>query len=636
MISPLMLFVALSTTAPASDTTRWIVSNHGRLAGDLVVVRSPDSVTARFIFTDRNRGARIENRYRLGPDARPISGESRPIRADGSAGEPTERFAVDGDSAIIDTIRVRRQAGAWLGASKSGTPWEQAALAQYLIGRPDRTAPVLPKGSARAVVVADTMVPIGAQRQRARLVMVYRGTETTPSGVWLDERGVLLATDIEWFITVRPDAEPLLPVFRSIERRWRGVEAEAISAKVRTPVAGALVLKGGDLFDSETGVVRPRQTIVVQGDRVIQVGPVDSITIPAGATVLDVAGRTILPGLWDMHTHLQVMNQSSGSLTQLAQGLTTVRDLAADVDVAVSQRDRERAGRLASPRIILGGFIEGPLKWAGPSEALAATEAEARAWVARYDSLGYKQIKLYNVLHPDLVPTIAAEAKRRGMLLSGHIPRGMSIRSAVSLGFDEIQHAAFLFSDFFPDSLYLPQMRAYSAVATAVAPFFDVDSPGMTSLIEFLAVHRTVVDGTFNLWIGGGASVVGAGGSTNQTKADSAYLRLIRRLYDAKVPLMAGTDNSLGTTYRRELEMYQRAGIPTPRVLQIATIDAARFMKDDRDHGSVAVGKVADLIVVDGKPVERLADLAKVETVIRGGRLYRVSDLTAAVGRAEP
>lgn len=80
----------------------------------------------------------------------------------------------------------------------------------------------------------------------------------------------------------------------------------------------------------------------------------------------------------------------------------------------------------------------------------------------------------------------------------------------------------------------------------------------------------------------------------------------------------------------------KRSFSTTPRVLQIATIDAARFMKDDREYGSVAVGKVADLIVVDGKPAERLADLAKVETVIRGGRLYRVSDLTAAVGRPEP
>ena len=105
--------MALSSAAPGADTTRWIVSNHGRPAGDLVVVRSPDSVTTRFIYTDRNRGGRIENRYRLGSDGRPVSGESRPVRADGSAGEPTERFEILGDSAIFGATRVRREAGAW-------------------------------------------------------------------------------------------------------------------------------------------------------------------------------------------------------------------------------------------------------------------------------------------------------------------------------------------------------------------------------------------------------------------------------------------------------------------------------------------------------------------------------------------
>jgi imidazolonepropionase-like amidohydrolase len=153
----------------------------------------------------------------------------------------------------------------------------------------------------------------------------------------------------------------------------------------------------------------------------------------------------------------------------------------------------------------------------------------------------------------------------------------------------------------------------------------------MTALIEFLAARRTVVDGTFNLWIGGGASVVGAGGSVNQEKADSAYLKLIRRLYAAGVPLVAGTDNSAGVTYRRELEMYERAGIPRAKILQIATIDAARFMKDDVQYGSVRAGKVADLLVVNGNPLERISDLQKLEVVIRGGRYYKVSDLLAAV-----
>jgi imidazolonepropionase-like amidohydrolase len=635
MLPPLLTFATLLTVGAPGDTTRWIVSNHGRRAGDLTVVRSADSIVARFVFTDRNRGTRIETRYRIGADGRTIGGEARPVLADGRAGDPIDAFQIVGDSVLTGTMRLKHDTAAWTGL-RSGTPWEQAQLARFLLGRPERSARLLPAGNARAEVVADTVLQTAAGSERVRLVMTYRGRSPVPSGVWLDQRGELVASDVQWFITVRENATPLLPVLRAIELRWRDQQGEAVATRVRTPVSGLLVLKGANVFDSESGTMRPKQTIIAQGDRILRIGDADSIAVPPGSTVLDVAGKTILPGLWEMHTHLQVSNQSSGSLLQLAQGLTTVRDLASDLDVAVSQRDRERAGKLASPRVILGGFLEGPLRWAGPTEAIAGNEAEARAWVAKYDSLGYRQIKLYNVLHPDLVPVIAAEAKRRGMLLSGHIPRGMSIRSAVSLGYDEIQHAAFLFADFFPDSLYLPQMRAYSAVATAVAPTFDVDSPGMTDLIRFLAERRTVIDGTFNLWIGGGASIVGAGGSTNQNRADSAYVRLIRRLYDGGVRLVAGTDNSTGSTYRRELEMYARAGIPNAKVLQIATIDAARFMKEDADYGSLAAGKVADLIVVDGNPLERLGDLSRVETVVRGGRVYRVADLLTAVGSAAP
>jgi hypothetical protein len=335
--------------------------------------------------------------------------------------------------------------------------------------------------------------------------------------------------------------------------------------------------------------------------------------------------------MWEMHTHLQVDNQSAGSLVQLAQGLTTVRDMASDFDVATSQRDRERKGLLASPRVVLAGFIEGPGRWAGPSDMIATTEAEALGMIAKYDSAGYKQIKLYNLVHPDLVPTFAAEAHKRGMRLSGHIPRGLSVPAAVLLGYDEIQHAAFLFSTFFQDSLYVPTMRAYSAVATAVAPNFDVDGPQMTDLVKFLHDHHTVIDGTFNIWIGGSASLVGAGGSTNQEKADAAYLRLIKKLYDADVTLVAGTDNSYATTYHREIELYEKAGIPAPRVLQIATIGSARVMKDDADYGSIATGKIADIIIVNGKPAEHVADIEKVETVIRAGRVYNVKDLLNAV-----
>ncbi len=646
MLLPLIALIASTTPVSAvhpaepvfaADTTTWIVDNHGRRAGDLVVITRGDTVISRYIYTDRNRGGRVETRHVM-RSGRVVSAESRPVLADGTAGAPTERIEIIGDSirtyfANGNSSIAAVPAGAFVGL-RNATPMDQAALARHLIAQANRTSAVAGGGSARAEIIADTTFRLGATRQRARLVMVYRGTSNSPSGVWLDDRGALLATDIQWFITIRPGLEPLMPAMRAIELKWRDAQAEALAKRLVTATSGTIAITGGNLFDSEAGVMRPAQTILIRGDRIIAVGAADAVTIPAGATVIDAAGKTVMPGMWDMHGHIQVASQAQLGAIQLANGLTTVRDMAADMDVAVSLRDREARGLLASPRAVLSGFIEGPLAWAGPSEATAATEAEARRWVERYAAAGYRQIKLYNVLHPDIVPTIAAEARKRGMRLSGHIPRGMSIEAAVGLGFDEINHAAFLFSNFYQDSLYLPRMRAYSQVATAVAPTIDVFSPQMTKLLEYLKAHGTAVDGTFNLWIGGGGASVGAGGSPDQAKADSAYLNLIRRLYAMGIPLIAGTDNVTGSTFRRELEMYELAGIPAARVLQIATIDAARIMKDERDYGSVSVGKVADLLIVGGNPTQRISELQRIETVIRGGRLYKVSELTTAGTRS--
>ncbi len=621
-----------SAVVAASDSSRWIVSNHGREAGDLVVTTRGDSVIARWLFTDRNRGTRLEARYKVDAKGLPVGGEMRPVNLDGSTGDITDAFTSTKDSVRQGTTTLMRATartnGDWL-ALRGETPWSQALLAKQLLATKGKSLKIAGGPNVRAELVIDTTLRRGAATQRARLVMLYRGTSPYPSGVWLDERGALLSTDVAWFITVRPDAVPLMPSLRALELKWRDTKAEAAAKAVGNDV-GTLVLKNGNVFDSERGELLMQQSVVITNGRISAVGPAASVTTPVGATVVDVTGKSVMPGMWEMHAHAQVGSQYVLGMTQMAQGITTARDLASDIDVAVSLRDRVNAGKLAAPRYILAGFIEGPLAWAGPTATVVSNEAEARRWVARYDSLGYKQIKLYNVLHPDLVPVIAAEAKKRGMRLSGHIPRGMSIEAAVALGYDEIQHTAFFFSNFYPDSIYLPRMRAYSQVATAVAPNIDVNGAPMTRLIEYLKAHNTVVDGTFNLWIGGGGAQVGAGGSRDQLRADSAYMTLLRRLYAAGVPLVAGTDNTTSSTYRRELEMMELAGIPRAKILQVATIESARIMREDRDYGSVRVGKVSDIIIVNGNPLQRIGELTNLETVIRGTRMYTVAELFKA------
>ncbi len=608
--------------ATGADSTSFVVLNHGRPAGAMSVVTRGDSVLVRYHHVDRNRGPRIETHYVIrGSDV--LAGETWQLPLyDPPAvpeGRPTDRFAVVSGKfewrQLDSTRSAPRNPGTWYDL-RSGTPYDLALLARFLLSRPDSSAELLPRGRARVAIAADTTVRTPSGSKRIRLAMVRYGNGPVARGVWLDAQGNLFASEIGWFITVRPEDARLLPALRKFELRYHNAEGEALARRLKPPPSTALAITNGNLFDSEQGVMRSRVNVIVRGDRIVAVGPADSVPVPAGATVIDATGKTVMPGMWDMHTHLFHASQLTSAPGQLATGLTTIRDLASDVDVAVSHRDRSAAGTILAPRIILAGFLEGPGRWAGPSEAIVSTEAEALAWIARYDSLGYKQIKLYNLVQQDLVPAIAAEAHRRGMRLSGHVPRGLSTPAAVRLGFDEINHIAFLFSTFFPDSLYLPTMRAYSAVAAAVAPRFDVNGPEVTAMIELFREKGTVIDPTVGVFVGG-----------TQTLAD-AYQRMVKRLYDAGITIVPGTD---GSSYNSELEYYERAGIPPARVLQIATIVPARVMHDDHDYGSIAAGKVADLIVVDGDPATRIADLRKVETVIRAGRSYEVKALRRAL-----
>jgi imidazolonepropionase-like amidohydrolase len=637
------MFALLFAVALATDSTVYPVLNHDRPAGSMVVVRHGDSVTVRWIFTDRNRGTRLETRYVL-RDGRIVFSENRPILADDRSGEPASRLEVVGDS-IRRWTPARTTTEAYhadLYYGSTFTPFEEAALARFLLRRPDHTTklPGPTSPAMRLDVVKETSIQTSHGMERARLVALYRGTTDTPEMVWLDGNDDLLATEVGWFITVKPGAETALPALRKIETEFRDAKAEAMNRRLLKTTSGTIAIVHGDVFDSERGAVRPRATVVVRGDRIVAVGPDDSVSLPAGATVIDATGKTVMPGLWEMHNHMQLFSESLGSPMQLSYGITTARDLASDIDVATSQRDRAERGLIAAPHTILAGFMEGPGKWAGPTATIVRTEDEARRWVAAYDSMGYKQIKVYNLVHPDLIPTIVAEAHRRGMRVSGHIPRGLSVPAAIELGFDEVNHAAFLFSTFYQDSLYMPTMRAYSLVATTVAPNIDVDGAPMTALIADLKRHNTVIDGTFSVWvIGAGTGVaqgVGAGLPSNVQKADSNYMRLLRRLYDGGVTLVAGTDAFGSSSYHTELELYEKAGIPAPAVLQIATIGSARVMKQDRDYGSLSVGKVADIIVVGGRPAEHVADLRKVEQVVRAGRWYDVRDLKVATGLVAP
>lgn len=503
MLSSLLLATVGAFSALAADSTRYDVINHGRTAGEMLVVRDADSLFAHYRHVDRNRGTRFEVRYRFAADGAPVSGNVRSVGLnDGVPAAESNSFVLGQDSIrwrVGGSVNRAMPTGAGVYRLAGAGPIEQALLAREFLRRGVTTMPLLPTGTVRLEIAADTTVTTRTGRQRVRLALLHRATGYTPDAVWIDAQGDLFASQVGWFITVRDGAQGALPTLRAIELAYRAKQARALTVMLRPPNVPAVAITGGSVFDAERGVLLADHTVVIEGTRIVAVGPSASVRIPAGAQRVDATGKTVMPGMWEMHAHLQATSSTMGGIMQLARGITTSRDLAADTDVAVEYRDAVARDEFLGPRTLLGGFIEGPGAWAGPSDALVRTESEAREMVAMYHKLGYKQIKLYNLVHPDLVPVIAAEAKARNMRLSGHVPRGLTTDAAVRLGFDEINHSAFLFSTFYPDSLYLPAMRPYSGVAQAVAPRIDVNSAQMTAMLNTFKTHRTVIDGTFSL-----------------------------------------------------------------------------------------------------------------------------------------
>jgi imidazolonepropionase-like amidohydrolase len=534
----------------------------------------------------------------------------------------------------------------------NGVPQDIELLARALLAA-GGSLKLLPTGEARIERVATAEAEAGGHK---RAVELYRfsGLGFSPFYIWFDARTkALFDSDGGWMQIVEQGWEGVLPKLHDLqEAQVKASEKELAQRLAHHPAV--LAIHNARLFDPESLQVTPGTTVVVAGDRIQAVGADGQVEIPAGAEVIDAGGKMMLPGMWDMHTHLSSLD----GLFHLAAGVTTVRDLANDLDFLLDLRKRWNAGDALGPRVIMAGFMDGPGPYAGPTKVLVSTEAEALSWVDRYADLGYVQIKIYSSLDPKLVPAIIQRAHARGLRVSGHIPNGMTAEQAVRAGFDEIQHVNFLFLNFI-EGVDTRTPARFSAVAEHGAEL-DLASPRAESFFSLLQEHHTVSDPTLVAFEGMLTDKPGemshtfaavadrlppqvqrgllAGGMAPKGKEElyrsgfAAMEKMVKALHDHGITIVAGTDGLAGLSYQRELELYVESGIPAPEVLRIATLVPARVMKMDKDLGTVAPGKLADLILVDGDPTARISDIRRVALTVKGGTVYDPAKLYGELG----
>ncbi|MCE3004113.1 MAG: amidohydrolase family protein [Xanthomonadaceae bacterium] len=650
----LVLVQASGAFADGPPVREYVVLTLGKPAGTLEVEREGNREVHRFEFNDRGRGPKTESVYTL--DANGLPTRVRISGHDYFKAPVDERFDREADVARWSSAAERGEVrgGPAFFASLNGAPPELALLARAA-GASGRVA-LLPAGAAVVQRLATREVTVAGQSLRVTPVAIA-GLGFAPVRAWLDDGGELFAVSFGWQGIVRRGWESVLADLERADEAFDQERLDELARVLPRRPAGDLLLRNARLFDAIDARVVPGSSVLIRGNRIAAVAPGGDLEVAEGTEVLDAGDRFLMPGLWDNHAHLG----GQDGLLNIAAGVTTVRDLANDNQKLPARVKRFDANLEVGPRVLMAGIIDGRGPFAGPSKVFADDAAEAEKAVAWYADNGYVQIKVYSSLKPALVPVIARAAHARGLRLSGHVPAFMTAEQFVRAGADELQHANFVALNFLFDKVQdTRDMKRFTMVGQHA---WTLD-PSSTKVQDFLALLRArhvaldptigVFEGMFDARPGvlapgyervigrlppqvarglyGGGLPVPDGQADSYGKATAALLALVKAAHDAGVVLLPGTDALAGFALQRELELYQRAGIPPAEVLRLATWGSARNMGRTRDLGVVLPGRFADLVLVDGDPSRDVADLRRVRTVIKDGLVYASDAVYAALG----
>jgi Amidohydrolase family len=635
---------------------RYTVLMSGTAKGSLRVTDGAEGERrSTYSFRDRGRGPDLETVAQV--DARGV-----PVRI-AISGTDYRRIAT------AETFSVANGRAAWTSAvdqgsapvgsyyvANEGDAEATAILARALLAAPGRKLKLLPSGEASIRGLATRPIAGGG----TATLYAIDGLGMSPSGIWLDGNRQLFASGSNWIGVIREGHEAEQAALLAAEADAFQQAARATAKRLTQNHPAGVLIKGARLFDAETRTLRPGTSVLVRGATIAAVGTDGSIAAPAGARVIDARGRVLIPGMWDMHVH--VLGSEEGVIA-LAAGVTTARDLGNDPVPLKRITDQFDSGVLLGPRVLKAGLIDGRGPFAGPTKSLVTTPAEAEAEVDHFAALGYPMVKLYSSIPVDAARAAIARAHAKGMRVGGHLPSGLTASDAVALGYDEIQHGnMWLLSFLGPEVLSRSQTPSRFIDAYTRGHEIDPDGPAAREFVARLKAAGTVVDPTlvtfenmFTGWKGEMARATApwasrmpatslrgsrAGGRAKTIEERTQYRasftrmqQLLKRLHDAGVPVVNGTDGG-ATLYSRELELHVAAGLSPADVLYNATLGAARVMKLDATSGSIAKGKRADLVLLDGDPLARIGAVRCAALVIKQGTLLDGDALAVAAGLA--
>ena len=540
------------------------------------------------------------------------------------------------------------------------TPFHWAELVSLTAKQKSNKQTLLPVGSLSTVKVVTKTLSLTNKSIQVSLIKVL-GRSFDPFFIWLDDSGTLFADIYSYGALISSGWESQLSELKDLqsnasEKHWQQV-AEQYSYTLTKP----LLIRNAQLFDSVNLTLVKNTSVLIVDGKIAEIGePANAIgkaTAKGKLITLDAQGKTLMPGLWDMHNHI---NQQRG-LISIAGGVTHTRDLGNYNERTLQVKSDFDNQKTIGPRLYLAGFIDKKSDYSSSLGKIVTTLDEALDAVNWYADNGYIQIKLYASISPQWIEPIAKQAHKRGLRVSGHIPAFVNASQAVELGFDEINHSTMIFLNFLVENDVDTRTRIRFTAVAEGAGDIDLSSKQVKEFFALLKSNNTVVDPTvmgyiamfeqqkgqvdprykdimkhfpedIYRWKSQPDMDVNEGNHVAYQKSADKLLAMVKELHQQGIPIVPGTDDIPAFTLYSELAAYVKAGISNAEVLQIATLGSARVLGVDDQFGSIQVGEEADLLLIDGNPLKHIDDIRKINLVIKANYYYYPYELHQQLG----
>jgi imidazolonepropionase-like amidohydrolase len=438
----------------------------------------------------------------------------------------------------------------------------------------------------------------------------------------------------------------------------------ALSLLTLSAHAQTLIITHATVIDTVTGKTQPDTTVVIEKNRITHVITSSKANLKSGQ-VIDAHGQYLIPGLWDMHTHVYFDSTAADGTDIvlplfLANGITGIRDMGSALDPVLHARGEIAAHRMFGPRMVVSGpMLDGPKSHYKAAIAITTPE-DGRKAVDMLHTRGVDFIKVQSGIPRDAYFAIADESKKDNIIFEGHVPDAIRASEAVASNQHTFEHLIGIFEASSPDE------TKYLTSKKTVGMFLDTYDPAREAkIIDLLAKNHVwqcptlfwergqwlvdAIDYTKDpdiayaprTWVGkqwpraqkGILKSLDTDPLPVREKFVTHELDIVRKLHAAGVPFLAGTDTPAGVdvlpgiSLHLELQRFVAAGFTPLEALQTATLNPAKFYNKLNDFGTVQPGRIADLVLLEANPLDDIANTRKIAAVIHDGRYLSQQDL---------